>query len=163
MRTIDSVFKAAFDKVAGIRSFGIGPKPYANILEGSTPRVWVHRITSIDNVGASGAIETTYSVLLDISTQCDYTADLNVMRDLMQTIDALWVKYLDAICQDNKLAAYPVNIRREEHYHELDANLLGFAVSMEVKLKEGLAYFCESGDASYYESGYIADGYYVKE
>ena len=159
MRTIDAVFKDAFDKVTAIKSFGIGPQSVANVLEGTMPRVWVHNITSTDNVGMSGAIETTYNVLFDLSTYSAFGEELMSVRDKMQTLDAAWVKYLDAITQDSRLGAMPVNIRREEHYWEFDHSLIGFAISMQVNLREGLSYYCETVQQSYYNDGYIPVSY----
>lgn len=163
MRTIDAVFKDAFDALPELKSFGIGPRAMSNIVEGVMPRVWIHNVTSFDNVGMSGAIETEYLVLLDLSTYFDFDGKLDDARDLMQTLDAAWVRYIDRIGQDSRLAAYPKDIRREEHYHQLDHNLIGFGISLKVKLREGLAYFCEAPTTSYYEPGYLADGYFVKQ
>lgn len=162
MRTIESVFKDAFDAVSELKSFGVAPKAYANIVEGEMPRLWLHNITTLDTV-TYGTQTREYNVLLDLHTYHDFDGTFTEMSDKMGVLDAIWVKVLDRICQDSRLAEFPTNIRREEHFNVFDHNLMGYAIGMTVKLKEGLAYACETVQTSYYNQGYIADGYFVKE
>jgi hypothetical protein len=143
MRAIAQLFSDTVALVTEIKTYGRSPRSYANVSDSDTPRLWLHRITPIDNTSTSGGFERpTFTVNFDLSTYCDFDATEETIDACFDTLNPIFYKFIRRLLRDERVYSLIKEIRREELYHDLDANLVGWMVTMNIQLVEDITYEC---------------------
>lgn len=138
MRAVDDLFKKYVAKFPEIKSFGSGPKSYGNLDESPTPRVWRHLVRVNDTHEASGKLHSIYNIWFDFSAQCDYTTNTDDINKVFDELEPIYVSFMNALLCDKEYIDFSVEptIQREQLIHDLDQNLVGWMVSLRIKLRQ---------------------------
>lgn len=148
--------KAIADSITAVKSFGHGRRNYANLEQENAsmteygignefPRVWLYPVEVIEEVQKSGALIPRYKLLLDVCDLCNLdssTTDIDVVLDRTEPIARELILRIFNINDSELKLIEKISARRTELIHVMDANLVGWAVQVEIKVQELITYPC---------------------
>lgn len=136
MRAIDSLLKTTALATDGVKSYGHGPKHFANLIESKVPRVWIHEIKPQDKVNY-GVMTTTYKVLGEVTTMGDFEMDDDgtLFDKILAEMEPVYEKYI-SLLSTNSSTLFMGNLSRIEVMFQGDQNLGGFAFSFDITIRK---------------------------
>ncbi len=148
--------KAIADSIASVKSFGHGRRSYANLEQENAsmteygtgnefPRIWLYPVDVVDEVQRSGALIPRYKLLLDVCDLCNMdasTKEIDAVLDRTEPIAREIILRIFNINDSEMKLIEKISARRTELIHIMDANLVGWAVQVEMKVQELIQYPC---------------------
>lgn len=114
--------------------YGHGAPSYSNLRKSKYSSIWLFPFTIIDTMTLPGTFLSTYQILITFSTKSDLKASPAQLRAQLELMEAK-SKEFEVKMSWQKIVSGITNIQREPLYHVLDANMVGYALKMNVAFK----------------------------
>jgi hypothetical protein len=150
MTTIETMLREVALATEGVAAYGRGIKAYTNLDDkGKFPRLWIHAVNPTDNVFKNGLLTTQYEVVAELSSLCDYTADIanddrasETYLSTLELLQGVYHKFITNLNKDSRNKTEIGRVNRREILHEYDDNVCGFVFTFTVQLRESIVYQC---------------------
>lgn len=148
--------KAIADSIVSVKSFGHGRRNFANLEQENAsateygtgnefPRVWLYPVEVIEEIQKTGSLIPKYKLILDVCDLCNLdssTTDIDAVLDRTEPIARELILRIFNINDSEMRLIEKISARRYELIHAMDANLVGWAVYVDIKVQELIEYPC---------------------
>lgn len=150
---IITFLRESAEATAGVKSFGHGPRSYANLEQEQQamerygwspefPRVWVYPVLQSDEFLKNGAIQRVHEINLDVNDLCDFGDTTKGIEEKLASMSAIATELQIRISKHTDFRGFTTDVARVPNYHYLDANLCGWTLVFKVKINDEIVFPC---------------------